>query len=66
VELYVLFVLLLLLRQVNKAGGVKAAMFHAAYAYKQFWMKLGFNSEWASPLANQIVFKNTQVIFEYV
>jgi hypothetical protein len=35
-ELHVLFVLLLLPSRVNKAGGVKAAMFHAAYAYKQF------------------------------
>jgi hypothetical protein len=51
----------LLWPQVNKAGGIKAAMFHAAYAYKQFWMKLGFNSDWASPVANRVVFKNTQV-----
>jgi hypothetical protein len=36
-------------------------MFHAAYTYKQFWMKLGFNSDWASPVANRVVFKNTQV-----
>ncbi|KAF6251919.1 acetyl-CoA synthetase-like protein [Scenedesmus sp. NREL 46B-D3] len=48
------------LDKVEKAGGIKAAMFHAAYAYKQFWMKLGFNSEWASPVANRVVFKNTQ------
>uniref|UniRef100_A0A383V8E2 AMP-dependent synthetase/ligase domain-containing protein n=1 Tax=Tetradesmus obliquus TaxID=3088 RepID=A0A383V8E2_TETOB len=49
------------LDKVNKAGGVKAALFHAAYAYKAAWMRLGFTSEWASPLANRVVFKNTQV-----
>lgn len=54
-------VLLLFPLQVKKAGGLKATMFHAAYAYKQFWMKLGFNSNWASPVANRVVFKNTQV-----
>uniref|UniRef100_A0A383WNH5 Long-chain-fatty-acid--CoA ligase n=1 Tax=Tetradesmus obliquus TaxID=3088 RepID=A0A383WNH5_TETOB len=48
------------LDKVNKAGGVKAALFHAAYAYKAAWMRLGFTSEWASPLANRVVFKNTQ------
>jgi hypothetical protein len=66
VLLMLMLMLMVLPPQVNKAGGVKAAMFHAAYAYKQFWMKLGFNSEWASPVANKVVFKNTQVFFEHV
>ncbi|WIA13533.1 hypothetical protein OEZ85_007105 [Tetradesmus obliquus] len=48
------------LDKVKKAGGVKAVLFHAAYAYKAAWMRLGFTSEWASPLANRVVFKNTQ------
>lgn len=47
--------------QVKKQGRLKQILFHAAIAYKHFWMRMGFTTDKASPLANRLVFKNTQV-----
>eukprot|EP00878_Enallax_costatus_P005018 GHUV01005278.1.p1 GENE.GHUV01005278.1~~GHUV01005278.1.p1 ORF type:complete len:528 (+),score=95.01 GHUV01005278.1:432-2015(+) len=46
--------------KVKKAGGLKRVLFNIAVSYKRFWMRLGFPTHRASPLANRIVFKNTQ------
>ncbi|KAF8060014.1 LACS4 [Scenedesmus sp. PABB004] len=46
--------------KVKRMGGLKAALFHAAVAYKTFWMRLGYDTLAASPLANRVVFKSTQ------
>jgi hypothetical protein len=47
--------------QVKKSGPVKQALFNAAMAYKLGWMRLGWNTKTASPLANSVFFSSTQV-----
>jgi hypothetical protein len=47
--------------QVKAQGGLKTAMFNAALAYKQAWMRLGWKTTEASPLANRVFFSKTQV-----
>lgn len=48
--------------QVKAQGGLKTAMFNAALAYKQAWMRLGWKTTEASPLANKVFFSKTQVL----
>jgi hypothetical protein len=47
--------------QVKSSGWLKSAIFHAAMAYKQFWIRLGWNCQTATPLLDRLIFKKTQV-----
>lgn len=47
--------------QVKKQGPLKLFLFNLALRYKQFWMKLGYNTTAASPLCNKVFFSKTQV-----
>jgi hypothetical protein len=48
--------------QVKAQGGLKTVLFNAALAYKQAWMRLGWKTTEASPLANKVFFGKTQVL----
>jgi hypothetical protein len=47
--------------QVKKQGPLKLFLFTLALRYKQLWMRLGFSTAAASPLANRLFFSKTQV-----
>jgi long-chain acyl-CoA synthetase len=46
--------------KVKSSGWLKSAIFHAAMAYKQFWIRLGWNCQTATPLLDRLIFKKTQ------
>jgi long-chain acyl-CoA synthetase len=45
---------------VNRGSALQRSVFHAALAYKSFWLHRGFSSGWASPLVDRLVFGRTR------